>query len=59
VLRLSFYAKGKSFQDREVVVYAEYRDFSFAANSLSGSFVATYVNEHEISTGILRMTKTN
>ena len=59
VLRLSFYAKGKAFQDREVSVYTTYRDFSFEANSLLGTLVVTYLNENSTSTGSFQLTKTN
>lgn len=59
VLRLSFYAKGKAFQDREVNAYAVYRDFSFGSDSLSGTLVVTYLNESATSTGSFQLTKTN
>lgn len=59
VLRLSFYGKSKVFQEREVSVYAMYRNFSFAASSLSCSYVVTYLNENATSGGTFVLTKTN
>ncbi|HEV8130481.1 MAG TPA: hypothetical protein VGQ81_04470 [Acidobacteriota bacterium] len=59
ILRLSFYARGKAFQDREVSVYTVYRDFSFGSNSLSGTFTATYLTDNATSSGTFNLTKTN
>ncbi|HEY2934739.1 MAG TPA: hypothetical protein VGK99_23645 [Acidobacteriota bacterium] len=58
-LRLSFYGRGRTFQEQEAIVYARFLNFTFTNNAFSGSYVTTLLANNLTTTGTFSLTRLN